>query len=87
MNRLNRHLRRDLAWRQSARLRLSSPLGGCAVSIDADWHELPLATRRRLIRLGLLRVLATTIVLVALYYLPACRSNRGSTGLTLRLCR
>jgi voltage-gated potassium channel len=43
--------------------------GGCAVSIPADWNELPLATRGRLIGFGLLRVLATTIVLVALYYL------------------
>jgi len=43
-------------------------LGGCALSIEADWNELSPATRRRLIGLGLLRVLATTIVLVALYY-------------------
>jgi ion channel len=39
------------------------------VSAAADWNELPLATRRRLIGLGLGRVLATTIVMVALYYL------------------
>lgn len=39
------------------------------MSIQADWNELPLATRRRLIGLGRLRVLATTIALVALYYL------------------
>jgi hypothetical protein len=46
------------------------------VSIAAGWHELPLATRRRLVRLGVLRVLATTIVLVVLYYvLPIDRSK------------
>jgi hypothetical protein len=39
------------------------------MSVAADWHELPLGTRRRLIRFGVLRVLATTIVLVVLYYL------------------
>jgi len=39
------------------------------VSTAADWNELPLATRRRLIGLGFGRVLATTIVMVALYYL------------------
>lgn len=39
------------------------------MSVRAYWHELPPATRRRLIGLGLGRVLVTTIVLVALYYL------------------
>ena len=39
------------------------------MSVRAYWHELPPATRRRLIGLGLVRVLVTTIVLVALYYL------------------
>ena len=39
------------------------------MSIQADWNELPSATRRRLIGLGVLRALATTVVLVALYYL------------------
>jgi hypothetical protein len=43
----------------------------------ADWHELPLATRRRLIGLGLGRVLATAIVLVALYYLLPIDQNKN----------
>jgi len=42
---------------------------GRAVSSQAGWNELPPAQRRRLIGLGLLRALATTTVLVALYYL------------------
>jgi hypothetical protein len=42
---------------------------GCAVSSQAGTTELPPAKRRQLIGLGLLRALATTIVLVALYYL------------------
>ena len=46
----------------------SSPQG-CAVSSQAGWNELPPPKRRRLIGLGLLRALATTTVLVALYYL------------------
>jgi hypothetical protein len=37
--------------------------------VRADWVELTPARRRRLIGLGLLRALATTVVLVALYYL------------------
>jgi len=39
------------------------------MSIAADWNELPPATRRRLIGIGIGRVLATTVALVALYYL------------------
>jgi hypothetical protein len=37
------------------------------VSIRVHWNELPPATRRRLIGLGLGRVLGTTIVLVTLW--------------------
>jgi Ion channel len=47
------------------------------VSIEADWDELPPATRRRLIWLGLGRVLATTIVMVALYYLLPIDHNKN----------
>jgi voltage-gated potassium channel len=39
------------------------------VSVQAGRNELTPGTRRRLIGLGLLRALATTVVLVALYYL------------------
>jgi voltage-gated potassium channel len=39
------------------------------MSVQANRDELPLARRRRLIGLGLLRSLAATVVLVALYYL------------------
>jgi hypothetical protein len=39
------------------------------MSVQADRHELTPARRRRRIALGLLRALATTAVLVALYYL------------------
>jgi hypothetical protein len=39
------------------------------MSAQADRNELPPAKRRRLLGLGLLRALATTVVLVALYYL------------------
>ena len=42
---------------------------GCAVTSHAAWNNVPPAQRRRLIGLGLLRALATTTVLVALYYL------------------
>ena len=42
---------------------------GCAVTSQAAWNNVPPAQRRRLIGLGLLRALATTTVLVALYYL------------------
>jgi hypothetical protein len=41
----------------------------CAMSARADRSELPPANRRRLLGLRLLRALATTVVLVALYYL------------------
>ena len=41
----------------------------CAMSARADRNDLSPALRRRLFGLGLLRALATTIVLVALYYL------------------
>jgi voltage-gated potassium channel len=41
----------------------------CAMSAHAGRNELPPAKRRRLVGLGLLRSLATTVVLVALYYL------------------
>ena len=51
--------RRGLCW----------PARGYAVTHRADRSELAPARRRRLIALGLLRALATTIVLVALYYL------------------
>lgn len=47
------------------------------MSAAADWNELPLATRRRLIGLGLGRVLATTIVMVALYYLLPIDHNKN----------
>ena len=42
---------------------------GCAVSVHADQKQLASAGRRRLVVLGLLRALATAVVLVALYYL------------------
>ena len=42
---------------------------GCTVTSHAAWNNVPPAQRRRLIGLGLLRALATTTVLVALYYL------------------
>ena len=41
----------------------------CVMSARADRNELSPARRRRLFGLGLLRALATTVVLVALYYL------------------
>jgi voltage-gated potassium channel len=41
----------------------------CAMSARADRAELSPAARRRLLGVGLLRSLATTVVLVALYYL------------------
>jgi voltage-gated potassium channel len=41
----------------------------CIMSAPADRSELSPARRRRLVGLGLLRSLATTVVLVALYYL------------------
>jgi voltage-gated potassium channel len=42
---------------------------GCAVSLQAGRSDLAPAGRRRLVVLGLLRALATAVVLVALYYL------------------
>jgi voltage-gated potassium channel len=45
------------------------PGGRGAMSAQADRNELSPARRRRLFGLGLLRALATTVVLVALYYL------------------
>src|SRR5580693_1481609 len=45
------------------------PGGRGAMSARADRNDLSPALRRRLFGLGLLRALATTIVLVALYYL------------------
>jgi hypothetical protein len=42
---------------------------GCVVSVQADRSEPASAGRRRLVVLGLLRALATAVVLVALYYL------------------
>jgi hypothetical protein len=42
---------------------------GCAVSVQAGRSDLAPAGRRRLVVLGLLRALATAVVLVALYYL------------------
>jgi voltage-gated potassium channel len=45
------------------------PGRGWAMSVQADRNELPTAKRRRLVGLGLLRSLATTVVLVGLYYL------------------
>jgi hypothetical protein len=45
------------------------PGRGCAVSAQADRGGLPPAKRRRLLGLGLLRALAATVVLAALYYL------------------
>ena len=47
------------------------------MSMETDWHELPIATRRRLRRLGFLRVLATTTVLAALYYLLPLDHDRN----------
>lgn len=47
------------------------------MSIRVHWNELPPATRRRLIGFGLGRVLGTTIVLVALYYLLPIDHNRN----------
>jgi voltage-gated potassium channel len=41
----------------------------CVMSAQADHNELSPVRRRRLFGLGLLRALATTVVLVALYYL------------------
>jgi hypothetical protein len=41
------------------------------MSVQADRQELTPARRRRRIALGLLRALATTVVLVVLYYLLA----------------
>ena len=45
------------------------PARRCVMSAQADRSELSTARRRRLVGLGLLRALATTVVLVALYYL------------------
>ena len=45
------------------------PGRGCAISARAGRSELSRAKRRRLLGLGLLRALAATVVLVALYYL------------------
>jgi len=45
------------------------PGRGCAMSAQADRNELSPARRRRLFGLGLLRALATSVVLVALYYM------------------
>jgi voltage-gated potassium channel len=45
------------------------PGRGCAVSAQADRGGQPPAKRRRLLGLGLLRALAATVVLAALYYL------------------
>jgi voltage-gated potassium channel len=42
--------------------------GGFAVSARASRHGLPSASRRRLVGLGVFRSLATTVVLVVLYY-------------------
>ena len=47
------------------------------MSIQTDWSELPSATRRRLIGLGGLRAAATTVVLVALYYLLPIDQNKN----------
>lgn len=47
------------------------------MSIAADWNELPPATRRRLIGIGIGRVLATTVALVALYYLLPIDHNKN----------
>src|SRR5512133_504870 len=48
---------------------VGGPDRGCAVSVQADRNELAPARRRRLVALGLLRSLATTVLLVVLYYL------------------
>lgn len=47
------------------------------MSIAADWNELPPATRRRLIGIGIGRALATTVALVALYYLLPIDHNKN----------
>ena len=48
--------------------RFDGPDGDCAVSVQADRHPLPPASRHRLAGLGILRALATNVVLVTLYY-------------------
>jgi voltage-gated potassium channel len=47
----------------------ADPGQGRAISVQAGRNELPPARRRRLVGLGLLRSLAATVMLVALYYL------------------
>jgi voltage-gated potassium channel len=47
----------------------AGPGQGCAMTAQAGHSELPPARRRRLLGLRLLRALATTVALVALYYL------------------
>jgi len=48
---------------------VGGPDRGYAVSVQADRNELAPTRRRRLVALGLLRSLATTVLLVVLYYL------------------
>ena len=50
---------------QPSPLWAAAPASGYAVSVQADRSELASARRRRLVALGLLRALATAVVLVA----------------------